>query len=395
MIIGLFFLSFQTFLALLKPKYFIFSYLLYISSFLGFLPNDILLAGNEIGLYFHSLLMLTSFIIYNYRIKELPKYIKVMLWGTFFLYLYGVLNPVLNGSSSIMQSIISSKEFSTIFFLHFLFINRNSYSLELIMKNLSFIGYYFLIILILFVIFTYIPPHYIKRPGQIQYNYPALLSLFLFVKAGQTNLYISRIYVFILVIVWTVGMYYEEHTAIMLTTSLGATIILFRIKILRFAKNFKRLLIGVLLSIILLAFLPTERYLNKIYETPSFRARAIYNVERIELISKKPLQGYGFLHKSAKELGDHVYTESFSFIDSGYIDLLGKFGIIGMVIYLTILTIPLFKGNNDLFSTSINVFFLQYFMVCITWSVFSFGMGIIALCLAIFIQFIYKNDYKH
>lgn len=392
MIFGLLFLGLQTFLAFFKPKYFVFTYLLFISSFLGFLPRDIIIGGTEIGLFAHNMLMLASFFLYINRIKKLPKHFKVLLWGTLILYFYGLLYPVINGSSSLMQSIIASKEFSTIFFMHFLFVNRNSLTLNLVQKNLAFLGIYFLIILSLFVIFTYIPPHYIKRPGQIEYNYPAILSLFLFVKAGQATNLKNRSFVLLLIIIWTIGMYFEGHTAIMLTTTLGTFLILFRIPVLKFAKNFKWLMSGVLLLAIMLSLFPTEKYLNNLYETPSFRARAVYNAERLDLISKKPLQGYGFLHKNATELGNSVYTESLSFIDSGYIDLLGKFGILGMLFYLILLTIPFFKKNNDIFLTSIKIFFLQYFFVSITWSVFSFAMGIIALVFSLFIIDKYKNE---
>lgn len=395
MIFGLLFLGLQTFLAFFKPKYFVFTYLLFVSSFLGFLPRDIIIEGNEIGLFAHNMLMLASFFLYVNRIKKLPKHFKVLLWGTLILYFYGLLYPLINGSSSLMQSIIASKEFSTIFFMHFLFVNRNSLTLKLVKKNLAFLGIYFLIILSLFVMFNYIPPNYIKRPGQIEYNYPAILSLFLFVKAGQATNLKNRLFVLLLIIIWTIGMYYEGHAAIMLTTTIGTIIILFRIPILKFTKSFKWVFGGIGLLLIIISLLPTEEYLNKIKETPSFRARAVYNVQRMELISEKPLQGYGFLHKNTTELGNSVYTESLSFVDSGYIDLLGKFGILGMLFYLIILTIPFLKKNNDIFLTSIKIFFLQYFLVNITWSVFSFAMGIIPLCLAIILFYNYKFEFNN
>jgi hypothetical protein len=137
--------------------------------------------------------------------------------------------------------------------------------------------------------------------------------------------------------------------------------------------------------LLVLLILPTDKYLYELYQTSSFKARAIYNVERFELIFQKPLQGYGFLHKSAFDLGDHVYTESLSFIDSGYVDLLGKFGFIGMILYLLIVTIPFFKVKSDILVASIKIFFLQYFLINITWSVFSFIIGTISLSIAIFL----------
>ena len=166
MIIGILFLLVQTYLAFAKPKYFFFLYLLFITSFLGFLPNTILLGSYEIGLYYQSILMLVSYLWHIKKTFQYPFFIKILLNGIILFYFFGVLYPVITGSSSILQSIIASKEFSTLFLLHYLFFYHKSFSLRYLMKVLSFYGFYFIVVLVLFVVLQYIPPYYIKNIWQ-------------------------------------------------------------------------------------------------------------------------------------------------------------------------------------------------------------------------------------
>lgn len=389
MILGLLFLGIQSVLVFLKPKYFFLLYFLFITSFLGFIPNSIIIGGNEIGLFYQNILMIISYFIHIRRLGDYPKYIRITLNVFILLYLYGVVSPVVSGSSSIIQSVVASKEFSSLFILHFLFINYRTITFSYTHRLISVVGYYLLIVLLLFVILNYIPPYYIKRPGEIQYNYPALLSLFLFLKSSEANTILKKILVVLMLVVWTFGMYFEGHTAILLTTSLACIVVLFRIPLLSFIKNFRKVLLGISILGVGLLFLPIDSYLQELSQTSSFKARNVYNIERIALIKEKPLQGYGFMHKSALTLGSGQYTESLSFIDSGYIDLLGKFGLLGMLVYLTTLTVPFFKGDNDIVIKGLRLFFLQYFLINITWSVFSFTMGLVALGLALYIYYYY------
>jgi len=390
-ILGLLFLGIQSVLVFIKPKYFLLLYFLFITSFFGFIPNSIITGGNEIGLFYQNILMIISYFIHIRRLAYFPRYIKITLNVFILLYLYGVVSPVVSGSSSIIQSVVASKEFSSLFILHFLFIHYRSITYSYIHKIISVIGFYFLIVLFLFVVLNYIPPNYIKRPGEIQYNYPALLSLFLFLKSSEANTIQKKIRVLLMLVVWSLGMYFEGHSAILLTTSLGCLVVLFRVPLLSFIKSFRKLILGISILGVSLWFLPIDSYLQQVSQTSSFRARNVYNIERIALIKEKPLQGYGFMHKNALTLGSGKYTESLSFIDSGYIDLLGKFGLLGMLVYLTTLTVPFFKGDNDIVLQGLRLFFLQYFLINITWSVFSFTLGITALGVALFIYYL-KNQ---
>jgi len=391
MIIGLFFLGIQTILAFLKPKYFIFTYLLFYTSFLGFLPKNIVFSGYEIGFFYQNVLMLSIYLFYFKRTKEYPTHIKVLLFSVLLFFFYGVFYTTLNGLSSIMHSIISSREFSSLFLINYLFVNRKKISYDYLIKILSFFGYYFLVVLFLFVAFHYIPLQYIKGAGRIEYYSPALLSLFLFVKMAQANSMSKKLFALILLTVWTIGMFKEGHSAIAITTSLGCLIVLFRIPIIIFLKNYKRILLVLSVIGFLLIILPTKKYIVEFNQIPAIKARTAVNKGRMAYIADRPLLGYGFLYKEDFALAEgNQYT--LSEIDAGYIDLLSKFGFIGMTIFLIVLIPPFFSSqSNHIMEKSLKIFFLQFFAVNLTWSVFSFSMGTIALSLAIYLIYLYKK----
>jgi len=392
MIIGIFFLVLQTILAFLKPKYFIFTYLFFYSSFLGFLPKSIIISGYEIGFFYQSVLMLGSYFFYFKRTKKYPTHIKLLLISIILFFFYGVFYPALNGLSSFNQSIIASKEFSSLFLINYLFVNRKKISYDYLIKILSFFGYYFLIVLFLFVVFHYIPPQYIKESGRIQYYSPVLLSLFLFIKMVESNSMSKKIFALILLTVWTIGMLREGHDAIAITTSLGCLIVLFRLPIIIFLKNYKRILL-VLSSICFL--LPTKKYITEFNQINAIKSRSNVNKGRMAYISDRPLLGYGFLYKDDFALAENNQS-TLSEIDSGYIDLFGKFGFIGTIIFLIILIPPFFSNQRShIMITSLKIFFLQFFAVNLTWAVFTFSMGTIPLSLAIYLIYLHNNNIKY
>lgn len=392
-IIGFLYLTTQTYLALSKPKLFVLSYLLYLTSFFGFIPNSIRIGGDEIGLFYQSVLMMFSYLIFYKNSLEYPKCIRFLLFSILALYICGLLYPFVAGYTSFFHAVIASKDFSTVFFMHYLFVHKRSLSVSWIRKCIYILGGGFMIVFLLLIFTGFIPPEYVKKAGVIQYDYPTLFSLAIFVYLGSVKRIESRVLGSLFVIVWLLGMQYEDHLAIMVTTALGALFIIFRLPILYFITKFQRLLFVSILLVGSMFLSPLSKYLEILYSTPSFVSRSIYNADRIRMISEKPFLGYGFLHKSALNVEDsHVYNESLSFIDSGYLDLLGKFGILGTIFFLIVLTIPFFQANDDILLLSLKVYFLQFFLLNITWSVFSFTMGLIPLGLALYLFHLHSKE---
>jgi len=396
-IAGLLFLVLQTILVFFRPRYFLFIYVLFYSSFLGLLPKQIIVGSYEIGFFYQNIIMLVTYFIHLKRTRKFPRYINILLISILLFYFFGIFYPVVNGSSTILESIIGSKEFSSLFLLHFLFVNKKSISFSYIIKILSFFGYYFLLVLFVFVVFNYIPPQYIKDMGRLQYYSPVLLSLFLFLKMSQANSQSKKLFALLLLALWTIGMFKEGHVAITITTTLGCFVVLYRVPIISLIKNYKRILLAFGFIGLLLIILPTRKYISDFNQIPNISSRELYNAARMIYIKSSPFFGYGFLYKNDFSLaGNNVYNSTLSVIDSGYIDLLTKFGYIGTTFFLIVLIPPFFNNHReDILITSLKIFFLQFFAVNLTWAVFSFSMGTIALSLAIYLTYLYNNNTKY
>lgn len=95
--------------------------------------------------------------------------------------------------------------------------------------------------------------------------------------------------------------------------------------------------------------------------------------------------------------GTSAFMERFTVIDSGYVDLLIKFGYLGTGITLAILNrfflfgfIRKFRNHITL---AMSLYFFQYLFVNYTWSVYTFSHGIIPGAVAMYIMIMYQ-DFK-
>jgi O-antigen ligase len=125
-------------------------------------------------------------------------------------------------------------------------------------------------------------------------------------------------------------------------------------------------------------------------------SRYIYNEFRWDAIKERPMFGYGFIHKDAsvtksvRLIDDNRFAEKFGVIDSGYIDLLIKYGYIGMTLYLILwaknfIPIILKPSKYRLLQIGMSLYLLQYFLVNYTWSVFSFAHGLVPAFIALYL----------
>ena len=135
-------------------------------------------------------------------------------------------------------------------------------------------------------------------------------------------------------------------------------------------------------------------------QTNSLVSRERYNEFRWSLINKQLYFGWGFLYKTmsiVKSVASTGYMETFSFIDSGYVDLFGRFGIIGTFIFMLYPIYIMLKSFGDKALYPFAFFIIQFMCVNYTWSVFSFPMGITVLSIAyvfVITQTIDNQDYE-
>ena len=68
-------------------------------------------------------------------------------------------------------------------------------------------------------------------------------------------------------------------------------------------------------------------------EDLALQTRDLYNAFRWDAINAEPVFGYGYIHQSSQLMvqfklvaGDSAFMERFTVVDSGYVDLLIKYG---------------------------------------------------------------------
>lgn len=381
-IFSILFLSFQFFLSFYNPRLFFVVYLLFISSFLGFFNDELMILGREAGYFLYSMIFLLHYILERKTIDN--RKIRQVLDLIVLFFIYGIFKPYFDNLSSIDQSIIGSKHFSSIFLIHYLISKKNSFSNSFIERVISFYGYYFLLIFILYLTINIIPPFYSKDLTGIQINYPTILSLFLFIKAASSTKISQKLFTIFLLLIWTCGMIFEGHSALMLTTIFGCLLILFKIPLTYFVMNSRRLIFGFSLLVLLIIIFPG--ILIALNDAGSIQSRLITNLDRIQMIIDNPYLGYGFLsYDNFSFMNENKYAIYSSTIDNGYIDFILKFGIIGCIVFLLVIYKSIIQQNNSVRNIGIKVFLIQYIFVNITWSVYLFSVGNIAFCIATFL----------
>jgi len=386
-------LGLQSLAAIKSPKTFLIIYFLFVSRFFGLIGISSSFIGGDSALVYQQLLMMLAFVInskgvFNY--KKSIFYICILLMVP---YLYGILRPVALGMSGFASALLASKEYTSIFLVHYLFAYRSALPVRFVYRLLSVFSLYYLFVLLGFQLFEIVPPEYEKSLNRVEFFHPTWISLYLFARIGVSKTWAQLGICFLLIAVWLYVMPLNDHSAILLTTTIGCLLVLVRSKLMLVVASRRKALIACALIVVVSIMIPWERVVDYAMGHPSFSSRALYFGPRIEFIEQEPWLGYGFVHKNAVQLSDdNIYMESLSFIDGGYIDLLIKYGILGGCAYLLLLSFAVFRyQRQDLYTAAMKIFFLQYFVISITWSVFSYSMGL--MCIGILIYFLDTYEY--
>ena len=138
-------------------------------------------------------------------------------------------------------------------------------------------------------------------------------------------------------------------------------------------------------------------------EDLALQTRDLYNEFRWKAINDEKTFGYGFIHQSSdlmkqfKLSGTSAFMERFTVIDSGYVDLLIKFGYLGTTIMLLVLNgyfmFGFIKKFRNHITLAMAMYLIQYLPVNYTWSVYTFSHGIIPGAIAFHFIIMYQ-DYK-
>lgn len=405
-VIFLLFLSLSFLLAIKKPTYYVIFYLLANTKFLGFfdISEAFIIGGTGLGFPMLNIItIITVFFSTNWH-KITKEHLYFILFFLLIL-IGGIIYPIYLGLESLQQAIISSKELWVIFFFIYLVSYKNSLNIDLILKSIKLIGLYISLVYIIYIITGFAPPSYIIE-NYVKAFFPTFmsLSLFIYFVDYQENK-ISKIkflYIFLFLIT---GIILALHLSLVIGTVFSLFLINFLYKNNKFSfSNFLTKLI-IFLSILFIILVSSQNLRYNVFSTieaiiygkdSALSSRDIYNEFRWKAIEKRPYFGYGFIHKSApitkkfNKIKNNRFAESFGVIDSGYVDMLIKFGYLGTFFYLLLwgkyILKPLFNPTKNTFiQLAMAAYILQYYLISYTWSVFTFSHGLIPAFIALFL----------
>ena len=374
------------------PNRFVLGYLIYVSSYLGWFSGDIMVGGIEYGQFFFNLLALFP-VIFAWRTIDTPLRTIILLLALF--YLYGLVKPIIDGHQGWLLSVKSSKSMTTYFFLFYVLAFYNRLNWNLIFRFLTFVSlYYAMLYLINGIGVSIRPPMYIKEHF-IQCPYDSFLLLSLCYQLAQEDVFhLQRLTVIVLLLG---GIYIGGYFSLMVSSWLIVLGMLVYRSIHHPAMVI--LWIGTFL-LILLYGVAIDTTLMQLWgeQQSALESRSHYNEFRWALIAKEFLGGYGFLSRDTRLVSlnasgeNSTYMMDLSFIDAGYVDLMGRFGLIGTILFLLF---PLYFMTTSVWNRQTLPFLLLilfFYVVNTTWSVFTFPHGIIVL--AFVYAYLYQNK-KH
>lgn len=382
-----------------KPTVFVCGYIIMTTNFFGLIPvGQIYIDGTELNFFLLNIVCLIGSLKEYYRLN--PVALKIISFIAIF-YLYGILRPVLLGEQSIFLSIKASKSFSYYFFFFYVLSLYKRINFNTIFSLIYKLACYFSIIYIIDLIVS-LSPVLLGYEKESSYNIQCRYDSYIYLALGLINSGVLKIPVknrifsnMLLLAGIAIGGYFSLlFCAICI---LICSYVLERWK--RFSIGVKIVLGTILIlssSVFIVSFISIDSIVQTRLDAISSRDR--YNETRVLLIGQQILWGYGFLSQNSKlvmgTMSDSAeqYSMGLSFMDSGYIDLAGRFGILGTIIFLLYPIYALVKLYNTKYLLLVFVI-ISLYAINWTWSVFSFPMGIIIISLIF--GFMMKNKYSN
>lgn len=143
------------------PTRYVMGYFIYVSSYLGWFNQDILIGGVEYGEFLFNLLALLPVI---FRWIEIDVRIKAVIILLSMFYLYGLIKPIIDGHQGWMLSVKASKSMTAYFFLFYVIAFYKQMEWEKIFRFLTIIAvYYAFLYIINWIGLPIRPPFYIKQ----------------------------------------------------------------------------------------------------------------------------------------------------------------------------------------------------------------------------------------
>ena len=402
-IVLLFFYAIALILAVKNPNYFLLFYILATTKFLGFVdPSSFVVGGVEIG-YFGLNIIAIFGVLFQKKWYIMPHKMQWFIYFILLMLVYGIVKPFLDSNSSLFLSFMASKETWFYFLFLYLVVYQHKIDNKLFLKFIKYLGVYLSFVYIISRISVqFIPPVYYSD-NIVRTFFPTYISLAIFIYAIKIKFDVVRsMRDRITIIILFLGLFLAAHLSLTIMTFAGFVLYKYvydkNLSLNKFTIS-RFVFIAFFASSILLLTVGGlyDRISSNIEavisgEDNALQARDIYNEFRWEAIEKRKTMGYGFIHQSSsfmkdiKISGSNRFMERFTVIDSGYVDLLIKFGYLGTSIFIVILLIyysqGFFSPYKNPMSLVMSIYLMQYLFINYTWSVFTFAHGIVPGVLA-------------
>lgn len=370
------------------PTRYVIGYLVYVSSYLGWFSGDILIGGVEYGEFLFNLLALLPVLC---RWKELEGWVWKIMLCLFLFYVYGLVKPVADGHQGWIQSVKSSKSMTAYFFLFYVLAFYRSIDFDKVFRFITMLSVYYSVLYLVNAIGIPIrPPAYIKGRF-IQCFYDSFLLLALcFQFTGKEAFTTGKLLLTSLLIV---GLYIGGYFSLLAVAVFLAVVFVL-------PRTIRHPLVWILLLLSVALFLVIALHGESLWQLWEGRQEALdsrgrYNEFRWQLIAREFWGGYGYLSRDTRLVSlsaradNSSYMTDLSFIDAGYVDLMGRFGLIGTVLFLLVPLWFLRIASWNRQTLPYLLLILFFYAVNMTWSVFSYPQGIIVLALVY--AYLYQN----
>lgn len=382
-----FLLFFSVWYSFKNPTAFVCLQLLYYSQFLGFVSTELLLGGVDYGSFLINFSILLPILIKGPYSKQTDKITFYGICFILFFILYGLFKPILEGSQPLIMGIKAGKSFFSYLFFIYLLLFRKHVDFEKVFNCILVISLIFSVLyLVNFVGLRIVPPRY-EKGDFIQCKYDSYLAFSIAILIYRRIVNKKARYSLLMIILLFSGICIGGYFSLSATSAL---ILLFT-PLYKKAYSIKEVVVfGLVFCLYLgVCYIMVEQsdwYIHlQQSQSNSLISRERYNNFRWNLIQQQLYWGWGFLYKTTaivKAMASKGYMETFSFIDSGYVDLFGRFGILGTILFLSYPVFLIIKSLYYRMLYPFAFFIFQFLCVNYTWSVFSFPMGIMVLALA-------------
>ncbi|MEA1955099.1 MAG: hypothetical protein U9N02_01230 [Campylobacterota bacterium] len=378
-----------------------------------------LLGGTDLG--FFSINMLVFFSVFMYKgWYRIDSFIAPMFIVLFVFLLYGIFGPVIREFESFGQAITSSKSFLYFSIFFYIFVRKDEIDIYKIFNFIKFLGLYLTTWKVLWAISPSLssmvtPPEYQSTFGDIGYyvrvSFPTYIGLatLIYYAEWQQKMITGKKFLFYFAFLM-LGNQLCAHAAYtgMVFVGIAGIYSIWHVDSVQDSfQTIKKIIFLIVLVIVTLLSSPKlqdtllgEYQAISSGEDGALASREKFNRFRWEAINDNPLAGLGFIHKSAPIMKVYKseivsrFTERLDVLDSGYVDVLVKFGYGGMYLFLFVFTLYIYsvfkQENPNPYALGAAVHMLTYYPVNYTWAVFTYPHGIIPMVITFYMIYYFR-----